>query len=495
MVSSNLTSQPYWLDTFPTESPAYGFDEGGMWFSGNATPSEALAIYPIRTNYDINSEDRCDVIFTFTYTDVDEGCPDHGICFFKADAEPYWAWGNDVSRIAVQYDCGTPEIAGMSGSASNGYNLQIGQTYTARVIYWPANGYIIHELYEGTNIDGTMVDQLSLNERLDSGTPYRIGFDADMDAGLPDKAYFTYLELSVDPPPPTQTRVFRALHFPHRRREVVSAEDPTPTNVQPGEMLYDDENNKLYAGQTDRTAIEVSGGDGGGGNPFDQDLNTTNNVTFVDTQINGNLRFKADFDNSDTFYITKDDTAGNVSVLQIMAGDDGTGDNVNAYYPTGGSVDYVAIMSTNGGTHHLFGTDGKYYNAGGITLANGTQITVGSFDNGTGGQNGISIHCTVGYELNWQGGRLKSTSDGGVTAANILCDSPIEFPGAGTANMQIDATSVTFPDATTQVSAGVTSTTAGITGATRITNCVAISQIDYDALPTKDAATLYIITG
>jgi hypothetical protein len=57
------------------------------------------------------------------------------------------------------------------------------------------------------------------------------------------------------------TRVFRALHFPNRRREVVSELDPTPINVQPGEMLYDVEENKLYAGLEDTTAVQVGGAD------------------------------------------------------------------------------------------------------------------------------------------------------------------------------------------------------------------------------------------
>jgi hypothetical protein len=57
------------------------------------------------------------------------------------------------------------------------------------------------------------------------------------------------------------TRVFRALHFPNRRREVVSDVDPTPVNVQPGEMLYDVEENKLYAGLEDTTAVQVGGAD------------------------------------------------------------------------------------------------------------------------------------------------------------------------------------------------------------------------------------------
>jgi hypothetical protein len=57
------------------------------------------------------------------------------------------------------------------------------------------------------------------------------------------------------------TRVFRALHFPNRRREIVSNANPTPKNVQPGEMLYDEAANKLYAGLDDTTAVQVGGAD------------------------------------------------------------------------------------------------------------------------------------------------------------------------------------------------------------------------------------------
>ena len=57
------------------------------------------------------------------------------------------------------------------------------------------------------------------------------------------------------------TRVFRALHFPHRRREIVSNANPTPKNVQPGELLYDEAANKLYAGLDDTTAVQVGGAD------------------------------------------------------------------------------------------------------------------------------------------------------------------------------------------------------------------------------------------
>ena len=88
-----------------------------------------------------------------------------------------------------------------------------------------------------------------------------------------------------------------------------------------------------------------------------------------------------------------------------------------------------------------------------IVLGNNTTISQGTFDNSTGGQSGISLNCYVGYELNWQGGHLKSTQDGGISAANILCDSAIEFPGSGIDNIEINASGLVFSDGTTQITA------------------------------------------
>ena len=60
-----------------------------------------------------------------------------------------------------------------------------------------------------------------------------------------------------------------------------------------------------------------------------------------------------------------------------------------------------------------------------VTLPNATQIVVGSFDNSTGGVNGLSLICAVGYELNWQGGRLKNVYNNATQIINV--DSPIQF--------------------------------------------------------------------
>lgn len=76
----------------------------------------------------------------------------------------------------------------------------------------------------------------------------------------------------------------------------------------------------------------------------------------------------------------------------------------------------------------------------------GQNINKGTFDNGAGGTyNGISLTCAVGYELNWQGGRLANRYSG----ANqlLLIDSPLKITDAG---------GLTFEDNTVQTTAATT---------------------------------------
>ena len=92
---------------------------------------------------------------------------------------------------------------------------------------------------------------------------------------------------------------------------------------------------------------------------------------------------------------------------------------------------------------------------GAIGFRNYTGLAVGSFDNMTSGQNGISLICAVGYELNWQGGRLRSVmlGDSESVPQPIYVDSPFEFPGPGEAYVRIDAEGIRFSDGTTQTTA------------------------------------------
>lgn len=97
-----------------------------------------------------------------------------------------------------------------------------------------------------------------------------------------------------------------------------------------------------------------------------------------------------------------------------------------------------------------------------LKFNNTTSLSKGTFDNSTGGGSGISLTCAVGYELNWQGGHLRSTADYGISSSNILIDSAIQFPGTGISFMTVDNSAITYPDGTTQSTApSVTNLVAG----------------------------------
>lgn len=92
----------------------------------------------------------------------------------------------------------------------------------------------------------------------------------------------------------------------------------------------------------------------------------------------------------------------------------------------GALVDQSFIATTPSNIKNwTFANDGNLSIPGNILLDNGTSVAVGSYDNNTGGQNGVSLNCAVGYELNWQGGRLKSTYDNGQNTNPLYLDSPL----------------------------------------------------------------------
>lgn len=172
---------------------------------------------------------------------------------------------------------------------------------------------------------------------------------------------------------------------------------------------------------------------------------------------------------------------------QIVLGSSISSDN--------GGLAQIIIANSDGGSNYWnFKDDGYLQTPGNISLPNSTILATGTFDNSTGGNNGISLVCAVGYELNWQGGHLKCTQDNGISAANIYCDSAIEFPGSETNNMKINSSGLIFPNNAVQTSAGIPSNTGLVPNSTSITNIVSISQANYDAIVTKDPNTLYVIS-
>ena len=103
--------------------------------------------------------------------------------------------------------------------------------------------------------------------------------------------------------------------------------------------------------------------------------------------------------------LTIEELDNNFQYLQTLIPQNPTG----SYLPlSGGTMDTGAYI--------YFGTGGQ-------------NISQGSFDNSTGGNNGISLNCAVGYELNWQGGHLSNRTGG--SYQNLIFDSPLQV-GIGT---------------------------------------------------------------
>jgi hypothetical protein len=193
MYTSNLETKPSWLDYYPntektTVDVNFGFDSSGMWFSGTSDDVS----YPIRTTFDIPSDNKTEIIATFVQVN---NCADHSICIFNPNIEPEWSWGTSTTRIAFQVDCGSPMISGITQDGEGaGSDLSIGNTYTCKIVYDPSAGTFSYEVYDGASATGVAINSLVLNEVLPAG-PYRIGFDADQDED-PTRSYFTYLSIS-----------------------------------------------------------------------------------------------------------------------------------------------------------------------------------------------------------------------------------------------------------------------------------------------------------
>jgi hypothetical protein len=94
------------------------------------------------------------------------------------------------------------------------------------------------------------------------------------------------------------------------------------------------------------------------------------------------------------------------------------------------------------------------------------------------------------------GGGVAPVPTGVVDVANITLavdTSSWTFGGDGSLTLPASG-NITFPDNTTQTSAGIPSNTGLVPNSTSIANIVGISQANYDALVTKDSNTLYIIS-
>lgn len=170
---------------------SHGFDSDGMWVTGNAGENG----YPLCTTDPIPAGKKVVVEFDFVYN---ENCSDHGVCVFKDGVVPNWSWGPNNTRIGAQWNCGSPEIDGLTnsigGSEGDGI-LTATNTYHARFVYSPVAGSVSLETFD---LEGTLLRKLELNDRLEDGD-YYIGFSADQDVDTdpPTKSYFSNLSITV----------------------------------------------------------------------------------------------------------------------------------------------------------------------------------------------------------------------------------------------------------------------------------------------------------
>ena len=172
------------------------------------------------------------------------------------------------------------------------------------------------------------------------------------------------------------------------------------------------------------TLSSVLGGGGGGGNANTGDV-VFNGSTISTSNQNGNILLNCG-QNADTL---GPPVAGGANDRIRLWDFQGQGSNFNYAIGAEGNHVWFAMDVNNGtGGFKFYSRDNEIFKIrddGALVFPNTSTVAQGTFDNGTGGNKGVSLNCTVGYELNWQGGRLKNTYDNGLTSAPIYVDSPM----------------------------------------------------------------------
>jgi hypothetical protein len=181
--------------SLPKLNTNFGWDSSGVWFGKTAT-NNGQPSYPIFTNTVFNAQDKVVVEFDLV---VNDSCSDFGICVYPQDGIPNWSWDTDVTRIAAQYNCPSPEIQGRESSGtSTGENIPLeNNTYRLYFEYNPnateSNNIVFKTALASAPTE--FFNEMILGETL--GSDYRIGFAADQDSeGL--RTYIKNLTISVN---------------------------------------------------------------------------------------------------------------------------------------------------------------------------------------------------------------------------------------------------------------------------------------------------------
>jgi hypothetical protein len=176
----------------PALNTNFGWNSQGVWFAGGDDNNNSSS-YPIYTNFTISQNYKVVVEVVFEQND---SCSDFGLCVYVDGTTPAWTWGIDISRIAAQFDCGTPMIAGITETTMSPYSMPGTGTYKLKFTYDPTatTEKVILELF-ASGEGFTLVDTITLDEALGSGD-YRIGFAAD--SNLSDRTYIYGLSIDIN---------------------------------------------------------------------------------------------------------------------------------------------------------------------------------------------------------------------------------------------------------------------------------------------------------
>jgi hypothetical protein len=130
---------------------------------------------------------------------------------------------------------------------------------------------------------------------------------------------------------------------------------------------------------------------------------------------------------------------------------------------TGGGGDYLPLAGgTMTGNIVFDGTSGQY-------------IGKGTFDTSRGGNYGLSLVCSIGYELNWQAGWLTTTNQSSTTPRSLYLDSLAgttlkAWDSSNDTGIDISHTAITFADSTVQSTAALPLTGGTMTGSIVLTD-------------------------
>jgi hypothetical protein len=180
----------------------YGFDGSGMHFNGNANSGGPA--FPYRTSFTIPANQRVvvqvDIVHAYS-------CSDQAVVIFPEGANPTFNWpgqeSNPQDALTAALNCYVPQLWSTQTDTYDRANavLMFSGIYKLIITYDP-NASSGSFKMEVKNSGGSVLSTQVINDKLESGNAYRIGFSADSDfsafddSSEPSPAYFKNLSIT-----------------------------------------------------------------------------------------------------------------------------------------------------------------------------------------------------------------------------------------------------------------------------------------------------------